>query len=489
MSGSPIAASGEVSERSPDIHTESLKKGAIGTRHISAMVIAAAAPIAGVVGIVPLTILLGNGVGTPGAIFSVALVLAVFAVGFVRVVPYIRNAGALYAYVSQGLGKPAGLGSAYATVVAYLALTVSTVSGFGFFGAEMLQRLAGVSVPWWVLGLAAMVLSSFCGWLGVTLAARVLLVILTLEIVGISVLDIAILAHQGLHAFSLDAINPHVVFSGSFAVAIIYSFGCFLGFEGTAIYSEEAKQPLRTIPRATYTVIAIVGIFYGLSAWALIAGAGFSDAVARDAQAPGQFVFGLSDQYVGSLWSDIISVLVVTSLFAGVLAFQNAGARYFFALSRDGVLARRLAQTDARRGTPTPAILLFGGIVSVAIVLCAVARLDPLLQVSTSMTGLGAIGLVGLLTVASVSIAVFFYRKGVRRITTIVVPLLAALLLAACAVAGLTNFAALTGTDSPLVNNLIWLYVPFVAAGIGVALYVKRHRPDTYAVLGTTRVD
>jgi amino acid transporter len=56
-----------------------------------------------------------TGLSAIGAAFvAVALVLAVFAVGYVAMARHITNAGARYAYISRGLGRPAGVGAALA---------------------------------------------------------------------------------------------------------------------------------------------------------------------------------------------------------------------------------------------------------------------------------------------------------------------------------------------------------------------------------------
>jgi amino acid transporter len=56
-----------------------------------------------------------TGLSAIGAAFvAVALVLAVFAVGYVAMARHITNAGALYAYISRGLRRPAGVGAALA---------------------------------------------------------------------------------------------------------------------------------------------------------------------------------------------------------------------------------------------------------------------------------------------------------------------------------------------------------------------------------------
>ncbi|WP_051579431.1 hypothetical protein [Pseudonocardia acaciae] len=87
--------------------------GSLNARHVIFMVLAAAAPMAVVVAIMPLAFALGNGPGTPGTFLLAAVVLLLFSVGYVRAVPYVRNAGAFYAYIARGLGRPLGLVAAY----------------------------------------------------------------------------------------------------------------------------------------------------------------------------------------------------------------------------------------------------------------------------------------------------------------------------------------------------------------------------------------
>src|SRR5689334_8290470 len=90
-----------------------LAGGTLGAGHLVFMVMAAVAPAAGAVALIPLSIALGVGVGTPGVFVIVALTLLLFAVGFTRMVPYVRNAGAFYAFINKGLGRLAGLPAAY----------------------------------------------------------------------------------------------------------------------------------------------------------------------------------------------------------------------------------------------------------------------------------------------------------------------------------------------------------------------------------------
>ena len=64
------------------------------------------------------------------------------------------------------------------------------------------------------------------------------------------------------------------VTSGSLTAAILFCLGSFIGIEATTIYGEEAKDPEKTIPRATYLSILMIGIFFVFTTWLMIVGVG-----------------------------------------------------------------------------------------------------------------------------------------------------------------------------------------------------------------------
>ena len=62
--------------------------------------------------------------------------------------------------------------------------------------------------------------------------------------------------------------------------AILFAILSFIGFEATAVFRDEAKDPDRTIPRATYIALGSIGAFYAVSSWLLISANGESTVVA-----------------------------------------------------------------------------------------------------------------------------------------------------------------------------------------------------------------
>ena len=47
-------------------------------------------------------------------------------------------------------------------------------------------------------------------------------------------------------------LHPGNFFSGAPGIALIFALAGYIGFEATAVFRDEARDPARTIPRATY---------------------------------------------------------------------------------------------------------------------------------------------------------------------------------------------------------------------------------------------
>jgi amino acid transporter len=178
--------------------------------------------------------------------------------------------------------------------------------------------------------------------------------------------------------------------------------------------------------------------------------------------------------------------LLLTSIFAALLAFHNAASRYFFVMAREGLLPRALARTHPRRGTPHIANLLQIAIVAVIVGAFAIANEDPFLALFSWCSGIAAIGIILLQLMTSVSVIAFFRRTKLdsRPWNTLIAPGLGALGLAVALYYGIDNFDVLTGAQSDVVK-LLWVLVPlFFLAGLVWALMVRGRDPQQYERLG-----
>ena len=240
----------------PETPETSLRKGRIGVIGIVFFVVAAAAPLVGMTGAVPVATVLGNGAGVPGAYLAVALILLLFSVGYSAMSQHVTNAGAFFAYVGRGLGINTGVGSAFVSLVAYFAIQLAI---FGFFGAVMAGQMAaqfGLEWPWWVWVFIAWALVLILSVLSVDIGAKVLGVLLTLELLSIVITAIAVFVKGGPEGVNFAAsFSPGAVLAGGIAgtagIALAFAFASYIGFEATAIYGEESRDPKKTVPRAT----------------------------------------------------------------------------------------------------------------------------------------------------------------------------------------------------------------------------------------------
>ncbi|NGO72494.1 APC family permease [Streptomyces boncukensis] len=459
--------------------------GRLGTGSIVFMVIAAAAPLTVVGGNVPLAIASGPGAGAPVGFALASLILLVFAVGFVTMTPHVRQAGAFYAYTTRGLGDRVGVGTAAVALVAYTAIQVGVYGYFGWAVGSVLADFGGpTGVPWWVWSLAAVALVALLGYRHIELSSKVLGVALVLEIAVVAVLDAVIFAQGGDSGVNVESFTPHEAFSGPLGVAVLFALTGFIGFESTAVFRSEARDPDRTIPRATYTAVAVIGAFYTVSCWALVLGAG-TDKVSGVANAAladdGNMLMDAADAYVGTVLRDVMQVLLLTSLFACVLSFHNVIARYTFTLSRQGLAPERLGAVHPRHRSPYISSLVQTGTALLLVAVFALVGLEPLVGVFGSMAGVSTVGMVLLMLTTSVAVLVFFARRPEAAAGRVWQTRIAPALAVAGLLTGLwlvvSNFTLITGGGVGV--SIALGAVPFAAFLAGYARGPARRRTES----------
>ena len=139
-----------------------LHSGRLGVLGIVFFVVAAAAPLVGMTGAVPVAIVVGNGAAAPGAYVVAGIVLLLFSVGYAAMASKVTNVGAFFAFVGRGLGIIPGVGSAFVSLVAYLAVQLAV---YGFFGGVVTAQMAdkvGIHWKWWVWTLIAWAVVTAC---------------------------------------------------------------------------------------------------------------------------------------------------------------------------------------------------------------------------------------------------------------------------------------------------------------------------------------
>ena len=473
--------------------SKGLSKRTLGVPALVFMIIAASAPLTVVAGGIPSNFAVTENVGIPLSFIVLGVCLLLFAVGYAAMSSHIRNAGAFYAYIAQGIGRATGVGAAWVALISYNAMQIGIYGLFGFASASFVNGKFGANVPWWVPALVGFVI---VGWLGINkvdLSAKIIGVLVGLEFLAVIAFDVVSFAvsPEGISGAGLD---PSNLFTAGVGAALAFSMAAFMGFESAAIYSEEAKDPTRSIARATYIAVGIISLFYAFSAWAMTIGTGPGQIIAQSQQYGPDLLFVFLSGHGTVIVSDIAQVLFITSLLAALIACHNAVARYVFSLGRESVLPRSFARVNTRHA-PVAGSLTQSALALVMLIVFAIAgtsselgELYPVLTFFTWLTNTAAFGLVLLLVLISVAVIGYFRRHaaGYSLWTRLVAPGLAALTLGTVFVLIVVNFNVLIGSDgfSPLSWILPALAVVPGIAGLFWGLRLKRDRPEIYRGIG-----
>lgn len=456
----------------------------LGVGSISFMVVAAAAPMTVVVATFPLIFAISGTVAAPSYFIAAGVILALFSVGFTVMSKYIKNAGAFYSYIQAGLGRLVGSGAAILALVSYAVLLVGVNAYVGVATNNVVAHFTGLSLPWWFWALVSLAIIAFLGYRDIELSSRVLAVALIVETLAVVILNIGIIAAGGAAGFSAEPFSPAQWTTGAPGLGLMFAILAFIGFEATAVFRNEAKDPDRTIPRATYIAVAIIAGLYAISSWSVAIGAGIDDAVATASADPENFVLDMASTYVGPILHDSMQILVATSLFACVLAFHNVIARYGYTLGTKGLLPAALGAAHPKHHSPARASLT-ATIVAVAVtVIAAVAQMDPVGQIYAWFTGAATLGLVVLMAMTCLAVLVFFRRTGHdRRVwQTLVAPVLGFLGLLLILILILSNYPLFTGSVESAVTIAILLVLVF-AFGVVLAVVMRSRKPAQFAAL------
>ena len=464
--------------------TVRLRRDSVGATGIAFFVVAAAAPLTCVIGITPLAFAFGVGTGVPLTYLITGIILTIFAVGYVAMSRHIPSPGAFYAYIAHGLGKPAGAGAAFVSLLAYLVGMAALAAFAGFALSGSLATWFGWHVNWYVCSLLILLLTTVMSVREIALGAKVLGALMLVEVSVLLVLGVAILVQGGAAGISADSLSPGAVFKGGLGIGLAFAYASFIGFEQTAIYAEEARDPVRSIPRATYLALGAITFFYLFVSWALVQAFGGGDVVGAAKRDPADFVYIAAGTYLGDAWKQLLSALIVTSSCAAVLAFHNATARYFFSLGREGLVHRSFSRAHARSSSPHVAGLLVGAVQIVFLGACAAVGADPFLQVFSWGAAASAVGMILLQAVCSLAVVGYFRR------TRLETRLWHSLVAPALGFAGLgvtlyligANFDLLVGTDTGVAGVLVpGGYLLLGLLGAGYAGWLRARRPARYA--------
>jgi amino acid transporter len=471
----------------PGAVSRALARDRLGIPAVLFFVLAGVAPLTVTAGVIPTAYATTGLTGIPAAFLVIAVVLAIFATGYVAMTRHVTNAGAFYALIGQGLGRVTGVAAALVALLSYTFLQVGLYGAFGPNAAAEAAAHLGVHAPWWAFALGAWAVVTVLGLARVDITGRILGVLLTAEVIVIVAEAIGGLARPAGGHLSFATLSPAALGSagfGTFGVLAVVAVLGFVGFEQAPVLGEEARNARRTVPAATYLALGLIALVYAGASWAMAVRSGTSHVTAAaTAQGPG-LLFGLSGNGV---LSQAAQWLFLTSLFAAALAFHNTVWRYIYALGRENVLPAALGRTGANN-IPKAASLAQSACGLAVITAYAVGGWPPMSDMFFWLGTTGGFGILVLLATTAIAVIVFFARdpRGEPAWQRLIAPALAAAALGAMIVLAVQHYALLLGVmpGSPAAWALPGSYAAVAVAGLAWGLILKARRPGVYAAIG-----
>lgn len=474
-----------------------LKPNAVGLLGVIFMAVATAAPITAMTGNVPFMMSSGSGIGTPAAYLIAMVVLAIFSVGFTAMCKHITATGAFYGFISFGLGRTAGLAAGLLAAFAYMVFEPSIIGIFASFAHNTVSDQLGLDVPWWVFAIGMLAVNALGTWFGIAVAERILIALLVTEVTVLAIMAVSVLFHGGgPDGIPLDPINPVNAFHGASAgLGLFFAFWSWVGFESTAMYGEESRDPKRIIPRATMIAVLGVGVFYVFVSWMAIAGSGKDSAMEAAASLnPMNVFFNPTETFVGHWAVSTMQWLMVTGSLACGMAFHNCASRYLYALGREGVipgLRNTIGRTHHKNGSPHIAGVVQTVIAALLVLAFGLAGKDPYAGLYTLLAVLGTMAILVVQSVCSFAVMAYFRKNHPESrhwFRTFLAPLIGGVAMLGVVALLIFNMDTAAGAEA---NSLVLRATPWIVAviailGIGYAQYLKRKNPARYELLGRT---
>jgi len=459
-----------------------LSQRSLGAVELTTLGISASCPMAVVGGAVVATFA-GTGVVdiAPSFLF-LGVALTLFAVGFLAMSREIPNAASFYAFLSHGFGPTAGLAGAAVSLLAYNIVQISLYPVIGAIAAGVFGG------PWWVWAFTAWLAVGLLGVLHIAVNTRLLGVILVLELAVLSLLNATgLLDPAGGHLDVGPLLPNNLLTSGALGGVLAFGMASFIGVESIAVYREEAIRH-RSVVVASYVTIGFLSIFYAVSSWAMVSAVGAENIVdtARDPSA--NLPFGILGERYGPLVGTISVALLITGIFAALLSFHNVVGRYVYSLAREEVLPAGLGRLGgAQGGVPIAASLVQTATAAVMITAFTLSGADPLATLFPWTAELSALGILTLMTCSSLAVVRYYRRQGrTLGFKLGVVPVCAALALAAVLIISIANINSITNTDED--TALRWTLPSIVllsaAAGVVLAQRIRSRKPSVYTAIG-----
>lgn len=476
----PHLLEGETSAEASQPHY-GLRRHVLGPLETLAQSISTMAPTCSPAMTVPLVFATaGNGTWLAYLLATVCTLLVALCIA--RFARESASPGSLYVYTTASLPPVLGSVAAWALLLAYVATGASVVGGFVHYANVVLGESVGLSAPAIPLAILAVSVSIWIAYRDVKISARLMVYIEIASVLLISGVFAMLLWRRGLHIDPAQFALRGVRFSGV-RLGLVLAMFSFVGFESATTLGEEARHPLRTIPRAVIQSAVLSGLFFIVASYGEVLGFPASAGSLDQSAAP---MSVLSTVAGIPRLGPVIDFCAMVSMFACTLACVTAAARVLLLMAHNGLAHNSLSKTHHRNETPHAAVLATGAATMILPVALAAAKING----ETIYDWMGSLATYGFITVyALVAIALPLHLRRLRTLTS------ATVLLSGLAVAAMAMVLAgtLYPVPEPPLNWLPYLFLLYLAAAIGWHAWQGRENaavlPGEAASEGSEAVD
>lgn len=261
--------------------------------------------------------------------------------------------GSLYAYITRGLGATAGVITGWGLILAYIFTAMAVMSGFANYGAVLLNPIGLNPSPIFLFAICAG-LAWYVAYKDIQLSTVIMLALEAASVGLILILGLIVLGH---HNFAIDTaqLTMQGAKPGGIVLGLVLGVFSYVGFESATTLGDEAKRPLRNIPRAVISSTIACGIFFVLMSYIAVLGFKDSSTPFNASAAP---MNDLAIMVGVPFFGVLISIGSMISFFACVLASINAGSRIFFSMARHGIFHNSIGRAHSSNETPHVAVTL-----------------------------------------------------------------------------------------------------------------------------------
>jgi amino acid transporter len=315
--------------------------------------VAAIAPVTSPVLTIPLVFALaGNGTWIAYALATVQITLIALLIGALG--RRSASPGSLYSYAVDSLPPLWASIAAWALVLGYVATGSSIVGGFVQYSNILLKTFVHHTLSPALLVLLSVVGAATMAYRDVKLSARAMLWLQGVSTACIVLVLVLILWKNGLH-FDWPQLRAQGSSVAGIRLGLVLAIFSFVGFESATALGHEAKEPLRTIPRAVLQCAIGAGAFFILAAYAEVLGFRSAGLALDKSDAP---MHVLSTQVALPSFGIIIDAGAMISMFGCLLACITAAARILLLMAHNGLVPVSLSRTHQHNETPHIGVLI-----------------------------------------------------------------------------------------------------------------------------------